>query len=287
MESALWDYYSGARPTTERMIGGETGQRLAVDLEKMRVDYNQLRGRVQSFTERQRAADGGRLCRARARTTAGPMAAIAGITLICLVAPGHPVVQRHALADHPAHGGGAGGQRRRPGPAARGHGDLPRRGGPAAPRDAAHGPEGEGARGRAAGQRGALRAGRPRRQRRPVGLGRGGGDRPLLAALEGDARPLRGGGAARHRGVAGARAPRRHRPRARPDHRPPRRQDPSLRMRVPPARPRRRLPLDAQPRRWRCAARTASPRAWPGRRPTSASASRTSSSSSTTPSTTR
>jgi hypothetical protein len=55
MESALWDYYSGARPTTERMIGGETGQRLAVDLEEMRVDYNQLRGRVQSFTERQRA----------------------------------------------------------------------------------------------------------------------------------------------------------------------------------------------------------------------------------------
>ena len=140
---------------------------------------------------------------------------------------------------------------------------------------------------RAARQRGALRARGARRQRRPVGLGRRRGHRALLAALEGDARPVRGRGAARHRGMAGPRAPRRHRPRARPHHRPPRGQDAPLRVRVPAARPRRHLPLDAEPRRWRCAARTASPRAWPDRRPTSPSASRTSSSCCTTPSTTR
>ena len=87
MESALWNYYSGARPTTERMIRGETGQRLAVDLEKMRVDYNQLRGRVQSFTERQRAEmeDAFAMARWNYRRS---MAAIAGITLICLVVLG-------------------------------------------------------------------------------------------------------------------------------------------------------------------------------------------------------
>ena len=84
MESALWDYYSSARPTTERMIGGETGQRLAVDLEKMRVDYNQLRGRVQSFTERQRSAMEEAFAEARSNHRRS-MAAIAGITLICLV----------------------------------------------------------------------------------------------------------------------------------------------------------------------------------------------------------
>ena len=85
MESALWDYYSGARPTTERMIRGETGKRLAVDLEKMRVDYNQLRGRVQSFTERQRAEMKDAFDTATSNHRRS-MAAIAGITLICLFA---------------------------------------------------------------------------------------------------------------------------------------------------------------------------------------------------------
>ena len=84
MEAALWDYYSGARPTTERMIGGETGQRLAVDLEKMRVAYNQLRGRVESFTERQRTQVEDAFGEARWNHRRS-MAAIAGITLICLI----------------------------------------------------------------------------------------------------------------------------------------------------------------------------------------------------------
>jgi diguanylate cyclase (GGDEF)-like protein/PAS domain S-box-containing protein len=85
LESALWDYYSGARPTTERMIAGETGPRLAIDLEEMRVDYNELRGRVQSFTERQRAEMEEAFASAR-RNHRRSMGAIAGITLICLVA---------------------------------------------------------------------------------------------------------------------------------------------------------------------------------------------------------
>jgi len=84
MESALWNYYSGARPTTERMIAGETGQRLAFDLEKMRVDYNQLRERVTSFTGRQRAEMREAFATAR-WTHRRSMTVIAGITLICLI----------------------------------------------------------------------------------------------------------------------------------------------------------------------------------------------------------
>jgi diguanylate cyclase (GGDEF)-like protein/PAS domain S-box-containing protein len=87
IEAALWAYYSGARPTTERMIKGETGQRLAVDLEKMRVDYNRLRGLVQHFTEKQRADMEAAFATARANHRRS-MAAIAGITLLCLVALG-------------------------------------------------------------------------------------------------------------------------------------------------------------------------------------------------------
>jgi diguanylate cyclase (GGDEF)-like protein/PAS domain S-box-containing protein len=85
LEAALWAYYSGARPTTERMIAGETGQRLAVDLEKMRVDYNRLRGLVQSFTGTQRSEMEAAFGAARANHRRS-MAAIAGITLLCLVA---------------------------------------------------------------------------------------------------------------------------------------------------------------------------------------------------------
>ena len=84
MESALWDYYSRARPVTERMIDGETGPRLAVDLEKMRLDYNRLRERVNSFTERQRAEMQEAFATARWNHRRS-MAAIAGITLICLI----------------------------------------------------------------------------------------------------------------------------------------------------------------------------------------------------------
>ena len=84
LETALWDYYSGARPVTERMIAGETGKHLAVDLEKMRVDYNALRSRVQLFTERQRAEMQGGFATARSNHRRS-MAVIAGITLICLV----------------------------------------------------------------------------------------------------------------------------------------------------------------------------------------------------------
>lgn len=85
LETALWSYYSGARPTTARMIGGETGQRLAVDLEKMRLDYNRLRDLVQAFTARQRREMENAFATARA-THDRSMAAIAGITLLCLVA---------------------------------------------------------------------------------------------------------------------------------------------------------------------------------------------------------
>jgi diguanylate cyclase (GGDEF)-like protein/PAS domain S-box-containing protein len=84
LEAALWDYYSRARPITERMIKGETGARLAVDLEKMRVDYNALRGRVQQFTERQRAEMQQAFVTAR-RNHERSMEAIAGITFICLI----------------------------------------------------------------------------------------------------------------------------------------------------------------------------------------------------------
>jgi diguanylate cyclase (GGDEF)-like protein/PAS domain S-box-containing protein len=87
IEAALWTYYSGARPTTERMIAGETGQRLAVDLEKMRLDYNRLRGLVQSFTGKQRAEMESAFTRARANHRRS-MGGIAGITLICLIALG-------------------------------------------------------------------------------------------------------------------------------------------------------------------------------------------------------
>jgi diguanylate cyclase (GGDEF)-like protein/PAS domain S-box-containing protein len=85
LESALWEYYSSARPVTERMIAGETGPRLAVDLEKMRLDYNALRGSVQHFTERQRAEMVDAFATAR-RNQRQSMAAIAVITLLCLVA---------------------------------------------------------------------------------------------------------------------------------------------------------------------------------------------------------
>ena len=87
MESALWTYYSGARPTTARMIRGETGQRLAVDLEKMRVDYNHLRGLVQSFNERQRKEMENAFESARANHRRSATA-IAFITFACLLVLG-------------------------------------------------------------------------------------------------------------------------------------------------------------------------------------------------------
>ena len=87
IEAALWAYYSAARPATERMIKGETGQRLAVDLEKMRLDYNRLRELVQAFTEKQRAEMEAAFAAARANHRRS-MAAIAGITLLSLIALG-------------------------------------------------------------------------------------------------------------------------------------------------------------------------------------------------------
>jgi diguanylate cyclase (GGDEF)-like protein/PAS domain S-box-containing protein len=53
LEQAFSAYYPDARAVTARMIAGETGPRLAMDLERMRTGYARLRDRVRAFSARQ------------------------------------------------------------------------------------------------------------------------------------------------------------------------------------------------------------------------------------------
>jgi diguanylate cyclase (GGDEF)-like protein/PAS domain S-box-containing protein len=53
LQGAFEEYYPQARSTSERMIAGETGHRLAVDLERMRSSYARLFDLVKGFTARQ------------------------------------------------------------------------------------------------------------------------------------------------------------------------------------------------------------------------------------------
>jgi hypothetical protein len=102
--------------------------------------------------------------------------------------------------------------------------------------------------GSAARERGALRPGRARDQRRPLGLEPAHRPCLFLPALEEHAGPRRHGGGHGHRRVVRAHPPRRPRPRAAQDRGPPAGAEPPLRGRAPDAAQGRHLSLGAQPR---------------------------------------
>ena len=135
IESALWDYYSAARPATERMIDGR--DRAAAG-RRPREDAAGLQPAARARPGLHREASARRWRRPsppRASNHRRSMAAIAGITLLCLIALGtlsysvtRSLTTQLTEAVRVANDVAAG-------PAARGRTrHLPRRGGPAAAR---------------------------------------------------------------------------------------------------------------------------------------------------------
>lgn len=84
LQQALDAYYGLARDTSARMIRGETGEGIALAVERMRVQYNDLRESLRAFRGRQTAAMNQAFAAARdshARSTA----AVTTITVLCML----------------------------------------------------------------------------------------------------------------------------------------------------------------------------------------------------------
>jgi diguanylate cyclase (GGDEF)-like protein/PAS domain S-box-containing protein len=83
LERALDGYYGLARQTSARMIRGETGEGIALAVDRMRVEYNGLRESLRAFRGRQTAAMNQAFAGARAGH-ARSIAAVTAITVLCM-----------------------------------------------------------------------------------------------------------------------------------------------------------------------------------------------------------
>lgn len=83
LDRALNAYYALARETSARMIRGETGESIALAVERMRVEYNGIRESLRAFRGRQTAAMNRAFAGAR-NSHSRSISAVTVITVLCM-----------------------------------------------------------------------------------------------------------------------------------------------------------------------------------------------------------